>query len=99
MNLLNRIVIVQLGISVDYLFYHEKVKNCVATSKLVYKCIENDTSLQSACKQLCESFPEVFKNQLGCLKDVKFKSEYVHIRRRCTILSVTSSTFFYESEG
>ena len=64
LNLLARNVIAQLGISVDYLLYHEKVKNCVATSKLIYKCIENDTSLQSACKQLCKSFPEVFKNDL-----------------------------------
>ena len=46
------------------------------TSKHIYKCIENDTSLQSACKQLCESFPEVFKNELGCLKDVELDVKF-----------------------
>ena len=38
-----------------------------------------DLVLQQACEQLCTEFPELFKPELGCLKDfqleVKFKPD------------------------
>ena len=80
LNLLGSNVIVQLGVSVDYLLYPGKASSSVTMeAKPVYQCIENDTSLQSACKQLCDQFPHVFKCELGCFKDyeldVKFKPD------------------------
>ena len=38
-----------------------------------------DISFQNACKKVCQEFPELWKSELGCLKDfeldVKFKSD------------------------
>ena len=80
LNLLGRNVIAKLGVSVDYLLYPDKATSSVTMeAKPVYQCSENDTSSQSACKQLCVQFPDVFKCDLGCLKDyeldVKFKPD------------------------
>jgi len=80
LNLLGRNVIVQFGMSIDYLLYPDSAHSNVVTEvKPVNQCIERDTSLQVACKQLCDEFPDLFKSELGCLKDfeldVKFKSD------------------------
>ena len=41
--------------------------------------LQPDVSLQKACQQLCQEFPDLFKPELGCLKDfeleVKFKPD------------------------
>ncbi|XP_062521210.1 uncharacterized protein K02A2.6-like [Corticium candelabrum] len=41
--------------------------------------VSDHTSLQKACQQLTQEFPDLWKNELGCLKDfqleVKFKSD------------------------
>ena len=62
LNLLGRNVIVQLGVSIDNLLYSE---NMFFVSKRdvkpVLQCMEAETSLQIACKQMCQDFPDVFK--------------------------------------
>ena len=76
LNLLGRDAIVKLGVdilavlgipSADKQFNDEAV---LSISYLV---------LQQACEQLCREFPDLFKPELGCLKDfqleVKFKPE------------------------
>ena len=72
LNLLGRNAIKQLGISVDTLM--EDVR-CHA----VFEELKPDRELQKACSQLCEEFPNLFKNELGKLKDfeleVKFKAD------------------------
>ena len=45
----------------------------------IFDDLRPDPTLQDACRQLCQEFPELFKPGLGCLKDfqleVKFKPE------------------------
>ena len=45
----------------------------------IFDDLRPDPTLQDACRQLCQEFPEQFKSELGCLKDsqleVKFKPE------------------------
>ena len=31
--------------------------------------VKHDMKLQSACEQMCQNFPDVFKPELGCLQD------------------------------
>ena len=33
----------------------------------------SDHTLRDACLQVCRNFPELFKSELGCLKDVKLE--------------------------
>ena len=44
---------------------------------------EPDVSLQRECQKLCDEFPDLFKLELGCLKDfeleVMFKADAVHV--------------------
>ena len=83
LNLLGRNVVVQLGISVDHLLYPKYADQSANSVTPVYQCSESDASLRSACKQLCDESPDVFKNELGCLKDfkldIKFRSDAVPI--------------------
>ena len=43
----------------------------------VFDTLKPDKKLQEACEKLCEDFPDLFKQELGCLRDfeleVKFK--------------------------
>ena len=78
LNLLGRGAIKQLGISVDNLMQ----KNIIGSStvcRAVFEDLEPDRKLQNECRKLCEEFPDVFKPELGKLKDfdleVKFKAE------------------------
>ena len=78
LNLLGRGAIKQLGISVDNLMQ----KNILGSStvfRAVFENLEPDRKLQNECRRLCEEFPDVFKPELGKLKDfeleVKFKAE------------------------
>ena len=44
---------------------------------IVFDTLKPDKKLQEACEKLCEDFPDLFKPELGCLRDfeleVKFK--------------------------
>ena len=73
LNLLGRDGIKKLQLSVDELLKHGK------SSKIhkVFDSLQTDKKLQKACKDLCESFTDLFKPGLGLLTDfeleVKFK--------------------------
>ena len=83
LNLLGQEAIHSLGISLD-----SALKNALSV-KVVHAHPEKqmspvsptvqDKQLQRQCQQLCEKFPDIFKEELGCFKDfeleVKFKSD------------------------
>ena len=72
LNLLGRDAMATQGISLDDMIHGKQCS--LSLCKSVYQCAE---SLQSACKQMCNKFPDVFSDELGCLKDfeldIKFK--------------------------
>ena len=74
LNLLGRDAIATLSISLDDMIHGKQ--SSLFICKSVYQCAE---SLQSACKQMCNDFPDVFNDELGCLKDfeldIKFKPD------------------------
>jgi hypothetical protein len=65
LNLLGQDAIRTLGISLDD----------ILQKGLSMKSIKKETSeapdkqLQSECHKLCDQFPDLFKNELGCVKD------------------------------
>nr|KAG5691288.1 hypothetical protein BaRGS_017254 [Batillaria attramentaria] len=83
LNLLGRNAIQALGISVDNALGLKSIESQVKsegakeshpkTSSTAY------ASLQQDCHTLCDKFPDLFKEELGCLKDfeleIKFKSD------------------------
>ncbi len=81
LNLLGRNAIQTLGISVDNALglrsieSHAKGEGATAEHPTTSKPY---ASLQRDCHRLCDEFPDLFKTELGCLKDfeleVKFKS-------------------------
>ena len=83
LNLLGRNAIQTLGISVDTALglrsieSHAKGEGAAATHPTNSE--EPYASLQRECHNLCDEFPDLFKQELGCLKDfeldVKFKSD------------------------
>lgn len=50
-----------------------------STIRPIVNHLEPDITLQKACEQLCQEFPDLFKPELGCLKgfelEVKFKPD------------------------
>ena len=72
LNLLGRTATKELGISVDQAL--QDAEACHA----VFSNLKADTTLHEKCKMLCIEFKELWKPELGCLKDfeleVKFKS-------------------------
>jgi len=75
LNLLGRSAIKQMGISLDRMLYHESIRHAPVRALT----LEQDVPLQRACQQLCEEFAELFKPEMGCLKDfeleVRFKPD------------------------
>jgi len=71
LNLLGRNGIQQMGLSVDALMSTNEVRTV--------RDVTPDESLQKACKQVASEFPDLFKDELGCLKDfqleVKFRED------------------------
>lgn len=80
LNLLGRIATKQLGISVD------KVLNAAEPCNAVFSELKADKKLQERCRALCDEFPNLWKQELGCLKDfeleVKFKDNARPIFRK-----------------
>ena len=74
LNLLGRGAIKILGISVDNMLNQQ-----VTTTRKITDPESADKELQQSCEQLCKQFPELFNNDLGCLKDyeleIKFKTD------------------------
>nr|KAG5704696.1 hypothetical protein BaRGS_025338 [Batillaria attramentaria] len=83
LNLLGRNVIQALGISVDNALGLKSIESQVKSegAKESHPKTSSTTyaSLQKDCHTLCDKFPDLFKEELGCLKDfeleIKFKSD------------------------
>ncbi|KAL5500180.1 hypothetical protein EMCRGX_G011694 [Ephydatia muelleri] len=71
LNLFGRDTIVRLGINVSALMG-------LTTSSVhpISNVTKPDINLQNACKQLCQEFPDLFKPELGCLKDVQLEVRF-----------------------
>ena len=69
LNLLDREAIATLGISLDKMLYPEEVKTLASEHKL-------EPHFQERCAKLCEKFPDLFKSELGCLKDFELEIEF-----------------------
>lgn len=83
LNLLGRNAIQALGISVDNALGIKSINNQdkSAIVKVQHSATLDQTyaALQRDCRTICDEFPDLFKDELGCLKDfeldVKFKSD------------------------
>ena len=81
LNLLGRDAILQMNISLDKVIenFVTEDNGCNGNVNKVRDNFKPDNTLQKACKQLCAEFPDLFKPELGCLKDIeleiKFKAE------------------------
>ena len=81
LNLLGRSGIAALGISVDALLANGNPSTLPQTQGVhtIFQDLKPNMELQTACRKLCDDFPDLFKPELGTLKDmeleVKFKSE------------------------
>ena len=79
LHLLGRTAIQELGLSVDKMMQQTTVKKLRTSDQPL-------SSLQQACRQLCDEFPDVFKEELGTLKDVelevKFKTDATPVFHR-----------------
>ena len=76
LNLLGRDTIVKLGINVSALMdVHSEAQQNFSVKTI--HSPKADLALQEACMKLCQGFPDLFKTELGCLKnfqlEVKFK--------------------------
>ena len=69
LNLLSRNSIATLGIFVDSIINKNLCNSLQETIHQVSNYVKHDITLQSACKQMCQDFPDVFKQKFGCLKD------------------------------
>jgi transposase InsO family protein len=75
LNILGRKAIQELGVSVDQALLEATARPHIHTIKEETP----DHYLQQSCKQLIQEFPDLFKDELGCLKgfelEVKFRQE------------------------
>eukprot|EP00731_Ephydatia_muelleri_P005288 Em0002g1464a len=80
LNLLGRDAIIKLGINVSALMgLPVNIKQNICPVRPISQELKPDMALQEECRQLCQEFPDLFKAELGCLKDfeldVKFKAD------------------------
>ena len=75
LNLLGRDAILKLGIDVTSLINSKAGRNPNQVHA-VFSSLKADEKLQTECKQLCSKFPELFKSELGCLKDFELEVEF-----------------------
>ena len=77
LNLLVRDAIVKLGVDIPALLGIPSTDKLFNGETVLTISSQPDIVLQQACEQLCTEFPDLFKPELGCLKDfqleVKFK--------------------------
>ena len=79
LNLLGRDAILKLGIDVTTLMNKHSGEVTSQPIHPVFNTQQPDTKLQEACQKVCNEFPDLFKPELGCLKDfqldVRFKED------------------------
>ena len=76
LNLLGRDAIAALKISLDRIV--SAIQESAESDSAVYtvnQC-QPDKSLQKACQELCDEFPDLFKPELGCLKDFELEIQF-----------------------
>ena len=90
LDLLGRTATRELGISVDQAL--QDAEPCHA----LFSNLRADTKLQEKCKKLCTRFKDLWKLELGCLKDyeveVKFKSNVLPIFRKARLVPFVMET-------
>ena len=99
LNLLGRNAIQTLGISVDNALglrsIESQAKRKGVEARHPATSDEPYVSLQRDCQTLCDEFPDLFKPELGCLKDfeleVKFKADAVPVFSQGTTGPICSS--------
>ena len=74
LNLLGRDAIVRLGINVSALM--GLPVDTTSSVHPISHVLNPDINLQNACKQLCQKFPDLFKPELGCLKDIQLEVRF-----------------------
>ena len=79
LKLLGRYSIATLAISVDSMMNKNLCNDMKERVHQVSNYVKHDMTLQSACEQMCQNFPDVFKPELGCLQDfeldIRFKND------------------------
>ena len=73
LNLLGRTAIHQLGIDILLLLQGSNNAPCVEKIKKIQSNDTSDPELRNACLEVCKNFPDLFKAELGCLKDVELE--------------------------
>ena len=82
LNLLGRDAIVQLGINLPALLGISSVLPPTKESdrsNAVFPILQDlkpDVALQEACQRVCQDFPDLFKPELGCLKDLQLEIQF-----------------------
>ncbi len=71
LNLLGLDAIHRLSLSLDDLLRSTVHSVHTGTTPTI-----TDTSVQEACVQVCQEYPEVFREELGCLKDVELEVQF-----------------------
>ena len=66
LDILGRDAILKLGIDVNALITSSAAGT--NTVKTVFDKLQPENKLQERCRKLCETFPELFKPELGCLR-------------------------------
>jgi transposase InsO family protein len=95
LNLLGRAAIHALGIDVNGLLAKTRSRHPPFSERVcTVEPNKPDKALQKACEELCKEFPDVFKEELGCLKnfelELKFKPDAkpVFIKPRTVPLAI-----------
>ena len=82
LNLLGRDAIVRLCINLQALLGVPSVlpstegSNGAKAVLPILKDLKPDVALQEACKRVCQDFPDLFKQELGCLKDFQLEIQF-----------------------
>ena len=82
LNLLGRDAIATLNISIDSLLYSKSSTN-MPVNALVPSSDEQDLQLQEACTKMCNDFDELFKSELGCLKNFELEVQLILMQNQC----------------
>ena len=75
LNLLGRDAIATLNISIDNLMFSRSSSN-TQVKALSPSTDEQNVRLQKACAKLCDDYSELFKPELGCLKNFELEVQF-----------------------
>ena len=76
LNLLGRDAIAAMKISLDGIVNTLQQPEEGESSVYIINKLQADKSLQKACQELCEKFPNIFKPEFGCLKDFEREVQF-----------------------